>query len=323
MREDSSWAFPASPPSRSQSARRVLGPLATLARDVTVTDIFVLGDGRVFADRGSGAVLVSDLRVAREETRELARALIEEGGRHLDEASPLVDVRLEDGVRVHAALPPVAVGGPTMSLRFPRHRSLTVDELNLGWSDQQRSRVLEAVDSRETILISGSTGSGKTTLLGALLSRVTPRERIVVLEDVAEISIDHPHVVHLECRQASIEAVGEITLDRLVRESLRMRPNRLVVGECRGAELRDLLAAFTSGHRGGATTIHAPSLKDLPARLETLGALAGLTPQQVSRHISSAFDLVIHLDHVAGQARSVDLGLCQLNKEERLVVTPL
>jgi pilus assembly protein CpaF len=136
-----------------------------------VTDIFVLGDGRVFADRGSGAVLVSDLRVARGEIRDLARALIEEGGRHLDEASPLVDVRLEGGVRVHAALAPVAVGGPTVSLRFPRHRSLAIDELNLGWSEQQRSRVLEAVDSRDTILISGSTGSGKTTLLGALLSR--------------------------------------------------------------------------------------------------------------------------------------------------------
>ncbi len=316
------WAFPVTPPQRSAGFLRALGPLAALARDPSVTDVFVLGDGRVYADRGSGAVLVSDLRVASGDTRELARALIEQGGRHLDEASPLVDVRLEEGVRVHAALPPIAVGGPTMSLRFPRHSSLSVDDLSLGWSAEQRSRILDAVDSKQTILISGSTGSGKTTLLGALLSRVSPRERIVVLEDVAEISIDHPHVVQLECRQASIEGVGEVTLDRLVRESLRMRPDRLVVGECRGAELRDLLAAFTSGHRGGATTIHAPSLKELPSRLETLGVLARLTPDQVARYVVSAVDLVIHLERGGGKERSVDLGTCELTKEGHLVVSP-
>ena len=143
-----------------------------------------------------------------------------------------------------------------MSIRFSRQAMVGVDDLELQWSDQQRQQVLSAVKGRQTLLISGVTGSGKTTLLGALLSRVSPRDRLVVLEDVSEIIIDHPHVVQLECRQPNLEGAGEVTLDRLVRESLRMRPTRLVVGECRGAEFRDLLAAFTTGHSGGATTIH-------------------------------------------------------------------
>jgi len=314
------WSFPASQTPQSSASIAALGPLATLGRDQRVTDVFVVADGRVFADRGSGTQLVNDLHLPPTDAIAFARALIEAGGRHLDDASPVVDVRLGPGVRVHAALPPVALGGATVSIRFSRTHKVDLSELNIAWEGTQRERLLAAVARYETVLISGSTGSGKTTLLGALLARASPRDRIVVLEDVAELDIDHPHVVQLECRQANIEGVGEIPLDRLVRESLRMRPNRLVVGECRGAELRDLLSALTSGHRGGASTIHATNVELLPERMEALAMLAGLTPSQVARQVAAAFDLVVHISAGEGGVRRVELGTFMVGSSGELVV---
>ena len=316
------WSFPAPPPGDSAQAAR-LGPLASLARDTSITDIFVLADGRVFADRGSGARPVSDLHIPPSDTIALARSLIEAGGRHLDDASPVVDVRVGPGLRVHAALPPVSLHGATVSLRFSRTQGVDLSELNIGWKDGERERLLAAVTNYETVLISGATGSGKTTLLGALLARASPRDRIVVLEDVAELDIDHPHVVQLECRQANLEGVGEIALDRLVRESLRMRPSRLVVGECRGAELRDLLAALTSGHRGGAATVHAASLELLPERLESLAIVARLSPAHVGRQVVAAFDLVVHVSAGEGGVRHLELGTFTLGSTGELVVRPI
>lgn len=309
MTDIASWSFtPTHSPRIDSATLQAFGPLRPLATDDSVTDVFVVGDGRVFADRGDGAVLVTDIRVPHSETIQLARSLIETGGRHLDEASPVVDVRLVDGVRVHAALPPIALGGALLSIRFARLALRGVDELQLAWDTDVRRRVLDAVDRRETLLVSGATGSGKTTLLGALLSFSSPRDRLVVIEDVSELRIDHPHVVQLECRQANIEGSGEISLDRLVRESLRMRPTRLIVGECRGSELRDLLSALTTGHRGGAATIHANSLAEVPTRLDSLAALAGLTTAQLARQAHTAFDLLIHVDHTPGFPRELSLG---------------
>jgi len=271
----SQWVFPSTRRAIADPAiRRALGPLAALSDDQAITDIFVTSDGRVFADRGSGAVVVTGLQLGQSESTDLARGLIEEGGRHLDEASPMVDVRLAEGMRVHAVLPPVAVGGPTVSIRFSRQAMVGVDDLELQWSDQQRQQVLSAVKGRQTLLISGVTGSGKTTLLGALLSRVSPRDR-------------------------------------------------LVVGECRGAEFRDLLAAFTTGHSGGATTIHAQSLDELPPRLEALGVMAGLSPDQVARQVASAIDLVIHVEKRAGQTRHLTLGRCTVGEDGRLVASTI
>ena len=303
------WDFqtPVSPEWTEQVAN-VFGPLQTVANDPTVTDIFVLADGRVYADRGHGALLVTGLRVSAEESVSLARALIEFGGRHLDEASPLVDVRVGEGIRVHAALPPVALGGAVVSIRFARHHRRDLDQLDIDWGEGQRNRLLDAVDARQTLLITGATGSGKTTLLAALLSFASPRDRIVAIEDVSELRIDHPHVVQMECRQANLEGAGEVSLDRLVRESLRMRPTRLVVGECRGAELRDLLSALTTGHRGGASTLHAQSLDDVPARLDSLAALAGLSSEQLTRQACTAFDLVVHVHHEPGTPRRLRVG---------------
>lgn len=317
--KQTAWTFPTDGPlSVEPRVLDALGPLATLAVDPSVTDVFTLADGRVCVDRGDGAVLVSGLALSASDATDLARTLIEVGGRHLDEASPVVDVRLAPGIRVHAALPPIALGGAALSIRFSRRAFLGVDDLDIQWLDGQRDRLLAAVSHRDTLLISGSTGSGKTTLLASLLALASPRDRIVVLEDLAELAIDHPHVVQLECRQANLEGAGEVTLERLVRESLRMRPTRLVVGECRGAELRDLLTALTTGHRGGAATVHAHSLEELPARLEALAGLAGLSPEQLARQAASAFDLVIHVERIAGQRRALTLGTFRVGGEGRL-----
>lgn len=317
------WNFAPGPSVRlDDSSLDALGPLQTVASDSRVTDLFVVGDGRVFADRGEGSHLVTGLAVSAEQATELARSLIEAGGRHVDEATPLVDVRLGPGIRVHVALPPIATEGAVISIRFQRARNVSVSELTEGWSDSVRRAVMGAVADHQTLLITGAAGSGKTTLLQALMGLVSPRERIVVIEDVHELTIDHPHVVTLECRQANLEGAGEITLQRLVRETLRMRPSRLVVGECRGEEIRDLFQAFTTGHRGGAATLHANSLAEVPVRLDALGAIAGLTSQQVARQAHSAFDWVIHLDHPPGKPRSVTLGTLRLTVEGGLEVVP-
>ena len=307
MRE---WDFDAVTVSEPLDHRvgNALGPLATVASDASVTDIFVVADGRVWADRGNGAIPVTGLHLGADQATELAQSLIEAGGRHLDEASPVVDVRLGEGIRVHAALPPIARGGPLISIRFGRAARRGLDELDIEWWSDLRVRLLRAVDERHTLLVTGATGSGKTTLMAALLAFSSPRDRIVAIEDVSELHIDHPHVVQLECRQPNLEGAGEVTMESLVRESLRMRPTRLVVGECRGAELRDLLAALTTGHRGGAATLHAHSLSEVPARLDSLAALAGLSSVQLSRQARSAFDLIVHVDHTPGHPRQISLG---------------
>jgi pilus assembly protein CpaF len=300
-----------------------LGPLEQLACDPDVTDIFVVGDGRVFADRGHGAVLVTGVVLSPDEAVTVSRGLIEQGGRHLDEASPVVDVRLGAGIRVHAVLPPVAVGGAVLSIRFQRAPRLGFDELGLNISEETRHTILFAVDNYDTLLITGATGSGKTTLLASLLSLASAKDRIVTIEDVSELIIDHPHVVSLECRQSNIEGVGEVAMHQLVKESLRMRPTRLVVGECRGAELRDLLSALNTGHRGGAATLHANSLEDVPVRLDSLAALAGLTSEQLARQARSAIDLVIHISHTPGKKRGLHLGRFHLGEGDRLGITPI
>jgi pilus assembly protein CpaF len=180
--------------------------------------------------------------------------------------------------------------------------------------------LISLVQSRASLLITGSTGSGKTTLVGALMAYAGANERLVVLEDLAELSIDHPHVVSLECRVANLEGAGEITLARLVRESLRMKPDRLIVGECRGPELADLLQAFLTGHRGGATTIHAGSIQEIPSRLDALGALAGLSERQLTTQAINAFDRVIHVEAGDDQQRHLTQGRLVLGPDGSLDV---
>lgn len=207
-------------------------------------------------------------------------------------------MRIGDGVRVHGVLPPVSPGAAVLSIRIPRAEPLLLDRLERdGFFDRvPRATVAGLVARRTNLLVTGAGGSGKTTLLAALLSSAAPTERIVVVEDVGELRIAHPHVVRLEARQPNLEGRGAIGLDRLLREALRMRPDRLVVGECRGAELRDLLMALNTGHDGGAGTLHANSLADVPARLEALGVLAGWGAEALARQAVSAFDAVLHLE---------------------------
>lgn len=273
------------------------GPLAAHCADPQVTDIFVNGADGLFIDRGDGAQRVAGWAASEREVRDLAVALIGAGGRHLDDQSPCVDVRLVSGIRVHAVLAPVSTSGTAVSVRIPRVRAADLAALAaLGAFDAAQQAWLERqVAERANILITGGTGTGKTTLLAALLHSVPGGERIVTIEDVAELRPAHPHHVALEARQANLEGAGSITLARLVRESLRMRPDRLVVGECRGEEVRELLSALNTGHDGGAGTLHASGLVDVPARLEALGALAGMDATALARQAVSAFTVVVHL----------------------------
>ncbi|MGF3056916.1 TadA family conjugal transfer-associated ATPase [Microbacterium sp. YY-01] len=273
------------------------GDLAPYCADESVTDIFVNGDTGLFVNRGHGMQAVPEWSASEREVRALAVALIGLGDRHVDDRSPCVDVRLDRGIRVHVVLGPVAVGGTAISIRIPRVPAADLPSLQrLGSLTAQQAQWLESVvHDRLNVLITGGTGTGKTTLLSALLSHVRDTERIVTIEDVAELQPQHPHHVALESRQANLEGAGEIDLARLVRESLRMRPDRIVVGECRGEEIRDLLTALNTGHDGGAGTLHASSLDDVPARLEALGALAGMGAVALARQTVSAFSLVVHV----------------------------
>ncbi|HWI32032.1 MAG TPA: TadA family conjugal transfer-associated ATPase [Microbacterium sp.] len=301
--EKAAETFPA--PIASRPVGSEFGALAAHLADPAVTDLFVNGADGLFVDRGTGPVRDEEWRAAEREVRELATTLIALGGRHIDEASPCVDVRLEGGVRIHAVLPPVSTTGTVVSVRVPRLAHPDLDELARQgtFAPGVRSWLIETVLARENLLITGAAGTGKTTLLGALLAQAPVSERIVTIEDVAELRIAHPHHVALEARQANLEGAGAIGLARLVREALRMRPDRLVVGECRGEEVRELLAALNTGHDGGAGTLHASGLGDVPARLEALGALAGLDDRALARQVVSAIGFVLHLERSPEGAR--------------------
>ncbi|MGX1702945.1 TadA family conjugal transfer-associated ATPase [Microbacterium sp. NPDC055357] len=295
------------PVARRAAARArhpVLAPFAPYLDDPDVTDLFVNGAAGLFVDRGDGPVAVGGWRAAEEDVRELAVSLIGLGGRHIDDATPCVDVRLGDGLRVHAVLPPVAEG-TTISIRVPRVEDPTLPSLEArGMFDAAGRALLESlVARRENVLVTGAAGAGKTTLLAALLAGAPATERIVTVEDVAELRFAHPHHVRLEARQPNLEGAGGVDLARLVREALRMRPDRLVVGECRGAEVRELLSALNTGHDGGAGTLHANSLADVPARLEALGALAGLGDEALARQVASAIGVVLHVTRRADGTR--------------------
>ncbi|MFF3767209.1 TadA family conjugal transfer-associated ATPase [Streptomyces sp. NPDC001922] len=273
------------------------GPLEPLLAEPDVTDVLVTSPSEVWVDRGRGlersAVSFPDAAAV----RRLAQRLAAVAGRRLDDARPWVDARLPDGTRLHAVLPPVAVGSTCLSLRVVRPRAFGLAELvDAGTLPPGGERLLrQMLESRLSFLISGGTGSGKTTLLSTLLGLVGPDERIVLAEDSAELRPDHPHVVRLEARPANQEGTGRVTLRDLVRQALRMRPDRLVVGEVRGAEVTDLLAALNTGHEGGCGTVHANAAADVPARLEALGSAAGLDRAALHSQLAAALSVVVHL----------------------------
>lgn len=287
------------------------GPLERWMRASGVTDVLVNGPGEVWVDAGAGLQRVDAGFPTDEAVRRLAQRLAASAGRRLDDASPFIDARLPDGSRLHAILPPIAREGTCISLRIPRRQAFTLDELvRLGTMDDTIAAWLRSlIRARMSFLISGGTGSGKTTILSTLLGECAPSERLLIVEDSTELRPDHPHVVRLESRPANAEGAGGVNLRDLVRQALRMRPDRVIVGEVRGAETLDLLSALNTGHEGGCGTIHANSAMDVPARVEALGMTAGLPREAVRALLVCGLDAVIHLAKDSGQRRVQSLAM--------------
>jgi pilus assembly protein CpaF len=300
-----------------------LGPLQPLVLDPHVTDIFVNAPHSVWLDRGAGPEPVDISFDSEAALRALAVRLIAAGGRRLDDSSPCVDVKIAPGYRIHAVLPPVSSSGTLLSIRIKRRQVFTLSELQgHGCVHPVVASVLRGiVGARLSFLVSGATGAGKTTLLSTLLGLCHPQERLVLIEDAAELDPDHPHVLTLEARHANAEGAGAVDLAELVRQALRMNPGRLVVGECRGPEVRELLMALNTGHSGGGGTIHANSAEDVPARLAALGVLAGMSTEAVALQVASALDVIIHLDRTAAGRMVSEIGMVTL-AEGRLSVVP-
>ena len=273
------------------------GPLDPLLQMPGVTDVLVNGPDEVYVDAGRGLERSSVRFASQDQLRRLAVRLAAAVGRRLDDGSPYVDARLPDGVRVHAVLGTLADKGTCLSLRVPNRQRLSLDDWVASRSLHPALRELltELVAARVAFLVSGGTGTGKTTLLASLLALVPARERLLVVEDSRELDPDHPHVVRLEGRPANAEGAGAVTLTTLVRQALRMRPDRIVLGEVRGAELVDLLLALNTGHEGGCGTVHANSAASVPARLEALAALGGLDRLAAHAQIGAALQAVVHV----------------------------
>jgi pilus assembly protein CpaF len=293
------------------------GPLEPLLREPGVTDVLVNGPQQVWIDRGAGLER-ADVRFPDDDAvRRLAVRLAAAAGRRLDDAAPWVDVGLPDGTRLHAVLPPVSGSGTCLSLRVLRRCSRTLDDLAaLGTLPGESRNLLRGlVRRRLAFLVTGGTGSGKTTLLSALLGEADPADRIVLCEDAAELTPVHPHVVRLLTRPPNVEGAGSVGLRDLVRQALRMRPDRLVVGEVRGAEVVDLLAALNTGHDGGCGTLHANRPGEVPARLEALGVAAGLGRAAVHSQAAAALTVVVHLRRTPGGRRVDELGVLRREGE--------
>jgi pilus assembly protein CpaF len=300
---------------REELARRIeqrsfgLGPLEPLLADPAVDEVMVCGTRPVWVERCGR---LEPTAVAFADDAELLHAverILAPLGRRVDEAEPLCDARLPDGSRVNVVIAPLALDGPSLTIRRFRRRMLGPDELvELGtWSPPLRDLLRSAVRSRCNVLVSGGTGSGKTTTLAALAAFVEPRERIVTIEDVAELRLAQPHVVRLEARPPSVEGRGEVTIRALVRNALRMRPDRIVVGEVRGPEALDMLSAMCTGHDGSLCTVHAGSAEEALRRVETLALMAGvgLPHAAVREQVAGAIDLVVHQARMPDGSRRV------------------
>ena len=296
-----------------------MGPLDAVLGREGVTDVVVNGPDAVFMDRGEGLERTDITFRDDAEVRQLASRLAAASGTRLDDAQPFADGRVTrpDGVvlRVHALLSPPAVAGTCLSLRVLRQAQTTLPQLvDNGTLPEDIAALLRAVvDKRISFLVIGGTGSGKTTLLSALLGTVSERERILVIEDTAELSPHHPHCVSVVSRRANAEGSGEVTMSQLLRQALRMRPDRIVVGEIRGREVVDLLAALNTGHDGGAGTLHANSLFEVPARMEALAALGGLDRAALHSQLAAAVHMVLAMERTPQGRRLAHIGLLEGN----------
>ncbi|HQF02668.1 MAG TPA: TadA family conjugal transfer-associated ATPase [Phycicoccus sp.] len=295
-----------------------MGCLAEELTDARVTDVLVNGDGSVWVDRGAG-VTPTGRRLESTEARALAVRLAGQAGRRLDDAQPWVDGLLPGGIRLHAILPPLVLGGPHLSLRIPRVAPEGLAGLvRLGMLDEDCRPLVEAIiRARLSHLVVGGTGTGKTTLVGGLVAACPPTDRIVIVEDVRELAPRHGHCVHLQGRSPNVEGVGGVSMVDLVRQALRMRPDRLIVGEVRGAEVRELLGALNTGHAGGGGTLHANTVGELPARLEALGALAGMSARMVSTQLVGGVQVVFGMVREGPARRVSTIGVVTRDSDGR------
>jgi len=307
------------------------GILEPLLRAEGVTDVLVSAPDEVWVDDGNG-LRRSAIRFPDEASvRRLAQRLATAAGRRLDDAQPWVDGQLAGGIggqftiRLHAVLPPIAVAGTCVSLRVLRPASQGLAALTAAGaiSSEAATLLADVISSRLAFLVSGGTGAGKTTLLAAALGSVADHERIVCVEDAPELAPRHPHFIRLVARSANVEGAGEITLRHLVRQALRMRPDRIVVGEVRGAEVVDLLAALNTGHDGGAGTVHANSPAEVPARLEALAALDGLSPAALHSQLGAAVQVVLHVNRGPDGRRLSEIAVLDRDDTGRVRVLPV
>ncbi|MEV5838323.1 TadA family conjugal transfer-associated ATPase [Nocardia sp. NPDC052112] len=309
------------------------GPLEPLLQDPRVADVLVTAPDAVWIDRGRGLERTAVVFPDEAAVRRLAQRLALSAGRRLDDAQPWVDGRLSGreaalgdsfGVRLHAVLAPVAHGGTCLSLRVLRPATQGLDALAAAGAVPAEAKLLleQIIRARLAFLVVGGTGAGKTTLLSGLLAEVTADERIICVEDAAELAPPHPHVVRLVARTANVEGVGAVTVRDLVRQALRMRPDRIVVGEVRGPEVVDLLTALNTGHDGGAGTVHANSPREVPARLEALAALGGMDRAALHSQLAAAVQVVLHVHRRADGTRALrEIGIVDRDPQGHVTIT--
>ena len=286
-----------------------LGPLEDLLEDDTVSEIMVNGPDKVYVERNGRLELSPQQFTDEASVMAVIERIVSPLGRRIDESQPYVDARLPDGSRVNAIIPPLALSGPTITIRKFAKEALTAEDfIRFGtWNQAAADFMRLCVEMRKNIIVAGGTGSGKTTLLNLLSGFIPARERIVTIEDAAELRLQQPHVVRLESRPANIEGKGAVTIRDLVRNSLRMRPDRIIVGECRGGEALDMLQAMNTGHDGSLTTVHANSPRDVISRLETMVLMSGmeLPSKAIRDQIASAVDIIIHEARLSDGSRRV------------------
>ena len=308
-------AAPLPEPERERLAERVLrlatglGPLDPLLADAAVDEVMVNGDGSVYVERRGQVAPASTRFEGAAELMHAIERILAPLGRRVDDASPMCDARLPDGSRVNVVIPPLSVDGPCLTIRRFRRGGFSLADLveNSTLAEPLAAYLAGAVESRATILVSGGTGCGKTTTLNALSGAIPKGERIVTIEDAAELRLLQPHVVRLEARPPNVEGRGEVTIRQLVRNALRMRPDRIVVGEVRGAEALDMLMALNTGHEGSLSTVHANSPEEALRRIEVLALTAGvgLPHAAVREQVADAFDMVVHQARRPGGERRI------------------
>jgi len=300
------------------------GPLERLLGDDSITEIMVNGPGEIWIER-QGRLYETTVRfVDDSHLRRIINRIVAQVGRRIDESSPMVDARLPDGSRVNAIIPPLSLSGPLLTIRKFSRRRLTLENMvDLGTiSDEARDFLVRCIQARLNVLVSGGTGSGKTTLLNAMSAAVPDNERIVTIEDAAELQLVQRHVLRLEARPPNIEGEGAIPIRDLVRNSLRMRPDRIIVGEVRGAEALDMLQAMNTGHDGSLSTVHSNSPRDALARIETMVLMAGydLPIRAIRQQVSSALEVIVHLERLEDGSRRVT-AITEVQRMESDVIT--